>query len=269
MSQDIKKSFIPTSYGKIAITESGDTAAPAVLLSHSILSSRMMWDEQLALLANAGWRAIAIDTRGHGQSTPTQPPYTLEELGLDVIAVMDFLKIDKAHFVGLSLGGMIGFSLGIHHSTRLLSLCICDARADAPPPVFNQWTERMEIAKQQGCKALALPTAERWFGKSFLEANPQTGARFIETISNTSLEGYCGCAQAIQQMSFLDQLKQITTRTTLIVGSNDLPLPDTMKEIQGRIPGAAFELIPNAGHLSNVDQPASFNAALLRHLNAK
>jgi 3-oxoadipate enol-lactonase len=127
----------------------------------------------------------------------------------------------------------------------------------------------MEIAKQQGCKALALPTAERWFGKSFLEANPQTGARFIETISNTSLEGYCGCAQAIQQMSFLDQLKQITTRTTLIVGSNDLPLPDIMKEIQGRIPGAAFELIPNAGHLSNVDQPASFNAALLRHLNAK
>jgi len=143
MSQDIKKSYIPTSYGKIAITESGDTAAPAVLLSHSILSSSMMWDEQLPLLANAGWRAIAIDTRGHGETTSTQAPYTLEELGLDVIAVMDFLKIDKAHFVGLSLGGMIGFSLGIHHSTRLLSLCICDARADAPPPVFNQWTERM------------------------------------------------------------------------------------------------------------------------------
>jgi 3-oxoadipate enol-lactonase len=269
MSGVIKKAFIPMAFGKIAIMESGNPNAPAVILSHSILSSSMMWEEQLGLLANSGWRAIAIDNRGHGQTTPTQPPYTLMDLGLDVIAVMDFLEIDKAHFVGLSLGGMIGFGLGINHHSRLLSLCICDARADAPPPVFNQWTERMEIAKQQGCKALALPTAERWFGKAFLEAKPQIAMRFIETISNTSLEGYCGCAQAIQQMSFLDQLKAIKTRTTLIVGSNDAPLPETMKDIQNQISDASFELIPNAGHLSNVDQPAAFNAALIRHLNAK
>lgn len=269
MSEAITTSFIPTSFGEIFITESGDKNAPAVLFSHSILSSSMMWNEQLTLLAKSGWHAIAIDTRGHGRTSATQAPYTLAELGLDVIAVMDFLKIDKAHFVGLSLGGMIGFGLGINHSARLLSLCICDARADAPPPVVQQWNERMEIAKQQGCKALALPTAERWFGKSFLEANPQIATRFIETISNTSLAGYCGCAQAIQQMSFLEQLKAIKTRTTLIVGSNDMPLPETMKDIQNHIPGASFELIPNAGHLSNVDQPAAFNAALLRHLNTK
>lgn len=269
MSPTITRSFVPCLFGKIAITESGDKNAPAVIFSHSILSNSMMWDEQLTLLANSGWRAIAIDTRGHGQTTATQPPYTLAELGLDVIAVMDYLKIDKAHFVGLSLGGMIGFGLGINHHSRLLSLCICDARADVPPPVFKQWSERMEVAKQEGCKALALPTAERWFGKAFLEANPQIAMRFIETISNTSLEGYCGCAQAIQQMSFLEQLKTIKTRTTLIVGSNDAPLPETMKDIQNQISDASFELIPNAGHLSNVDQPAAFNAALIRHLNAK
>jgi 3-oxoadipate enol-lactonase len=269
MSGIIKKSFIPMEFGKIAIMESGNPNSPAVILSHSILSSSMMWEEQLKLLANSGWRAIAIDTRGHGQTTPTQPPYTLMDLGLDVLGVMDFLEIDKAHFVGLSLGGMIGFSLGIHHGDRLHSLCICDARADAPPPVFNQWTDRMNIAKQQGCMALALPTIERWFGKAFLESNPQIASNFAETISNTSLNGYCGCAMAIQQMSFLSQLKDITTRTTLIVGSNDLPLPETMKDIQSRIPGSVLEVIQDAGHLSNVDQPASFNAALLRHLAAK
>jgi 3-oxoadipate enol-lactonase len=265
----MKNSFIPTAYGQIAITESGNSNAPAVIFSHSILSSSMMWEEQLTLLANSGWRAIAIDTRGHGQTTSTQAPYSLMELGLDVIRAMDFLAIDKAHFVGLSLGGMIGFSLGINHGSRLHSLCICDARADAPPPVIDQWTERMNTAKQYGSSALALPTVERWFGKPFLEANPQIAIRFIETISNTSLNGYCGCAMAIQQMSFLDQLKAIKTRTTLIVGSNDAPLPETMKDIQGRIPGSTLEVIQNAGHLSNIDQPAAFNAALLRHLNTK
>lgn len=124
----------------------------------------------------------------------------------------------------------------------------------------------MEIAKQKGCAALALPTTERWFGKAFLEANPVTATRFQETISRTSLEGYIGCAQAIQQMNFLEHLPKIQTRTTLIVGGNDAPLPETMKDIQSRINGASLELIPNAGHLPNIDQANFFNAALLRHL---
>lgn len=267
MSRSIKKSSIPTAWGNIAFIEQGDPTAPVVLLSHSILASSMMWEEQLELLANAGWRAIAIDTRGHGASTATKPPYTMDELGLDILVLMDSLEIEKAHFVGLSLGGMIGFGLGIHHGTRLLSLCICDARADAPAPVFNQWNERMEIAKRKGCAALAIPTTERWFGKAFLEANPVITSRFQETISRTSIDGYVGCAQAIQQMNYLEHLHKIKTRTTLIVGGNDVPLPDTMKDIQGRISRASLELIPNAGHLPNIDQANLFNVALLHHLN--
>ena len=269
MNHVMKKSLIPTTWGNIAITEQGDQTAPAVILSHSILASKMMWDEQLAVLATAGWRAIAIDTRGHGESSATTPPYTLDELGLDVITVMDQLGLQKAHFVGLSLGGMIGFGVGIHHATRLASLCICDARADAPTPFCNQWNERMEIAKREGCQALALPTTERWFGKAFLETHPTVAARFQKTISETSLNGYLGCAQAIQQLPYLEQLNKIAVRTTLIVGSNDAPLPETMKDIQGRIPGASLEVIPNAGHLPNIDQASAFNAALLRHLNAQ
>ena len=269
MSTAIKKSSIPTTWGNIAFAVQGDTTAPAVLLSHSILASSMMWEEQLTVLANAGWRAIAIDTRGHGASSATAPPYTLDELGLDILTLMDSLAIEKAHFVGLSLGGMIGFGLGIHHGARFLSMCICDARADAPAPFFNQWNERMEIAKQKGCSALAIPTTERWFGKPFLEANPAIASRFQETISRTRLEGYIGCAQAIQQMHYLESLHKIQTRTTLIVGGNDTPLPDTMKDIQARINGASLELIPNAGHLPNIDQANLFNAALLRHLKAE
>jgi 3-oxoadipate enol-lactonase len=269
MSHANKKSLIPTAWGNIAITEQGDPAAPAVLLSHSILASSMMWDEQLALLAKEGWRAIAIDTRGHGQSSSTIPPYTMDELGLDIISILDALSIKQAHFVGLSLGGMIGFGLGIHHGNRLLSLCICDARADAPTPFFNQWNERMALAKQKGCSALALPTTERWFGKAFLEANPIVASRFQQTISSTSLDGYVGCAQAIQQMAYLEYLHKIHTRTTLIVGGNDAPLPETMKDIQSRISGASLELIPNAGHLPNIDQADLFNIVLLRHLNSQ
>lgn len=184
-----------------------------------------------------------------------------------MIAVLDALKVDKAHFVGLSLGGMIGFGLGIHHASRLFSLFICDARADAPTPFFNQWNERMKLAKQKGCEALAIPTTERWFGKAFIEANPAIASAFQETISQTKLDGYIGCAQAIQQMTYLEILQEIKTRTTLIVGSNDAPLPDAMGDIQSRIAGSTLELIPNAGHLPNIDQTELFNAALLRHLN--
>jgi len=267
MSHPIRKSNITTPSGTIAITQQGEDNGPVVVLTHSILASSMMWTSQLSLLANKGWRAIAMDARGHGQSSAPPPPYNLDELGLDVIAVLDALKIDKAHFVGLSLGGMIGFGLGIHHASRLFSLFICDARADAPTPFFNQWNERMKLAKQKGCEALAIPTTERWFGKAFIEANPAIASAFQEAISQTKLDGYIGCAQAIQQMTYLERLQQIKTRTTLIVGSNDAPLPDAMEDIQSRIAHSTLDLIPNAGHLPNIDQTELFNAALLRHLN--
>jgi len=177
------------------------------------------------------------------------------------------LQVERAHYVGLSLGGMSGFGLGIDHSDRLLSLCLCDARADAPPAFAAPWDERIAIAQQRGCAALAEATVDRWFGRAFLEAHADIKSRFLEVMAKTSVMGFTGCAQAIQKLDYLRDVGRIQLPVTLIVGANDGPLPQAMRDLQALIPGAVLEVIPGAGHLPNIEQPDAFNAALLRHLS--
>jgi 3-oxoadipate enol-lactonase len=251
---------------QLAVQVQGDDAAPVVLMTHSILSAAMMWDEQAALLAENGFRVVRADTRGHGASGAPPAPYAMADLVADSLAVLDALGIAKAHYVGLSLGGMSGFGLGIHHAHRLLSLCLCDARADMPRAAAAVWPERIAAALQHGCAGLAEATTERWFGKPFLEAHPATAQRFNAAASATSTAGFVGCAQAIIGLDYLGRVAEITTPTTLIVGANDGPLPQVMQQLQGLITGSVLEVIPGAGHLPNIDQPEAFNAALLRHL---
>lgn len=251
--------------GNIALHTWGSSAAPTVLLAHSILASSMMWERQGALLAQHGFRAIAMDTRGHGGSDAPAPPYSMDELAADTVAVMDALQIGRAHYIGLSLGGMSGFGLGINHASRLHSMVLCDARADAPAAFAAVWNDRIAAAQSQGCQALAAATAERWFGAEFLARNPAIAKRFHDAISATSSNGLVGCAQAIQGLDYLKDVQRITVPLTMIVGAKDVPLPDAMVDLQTRIAGAKLEVIPDAGHLPNIDQPDAFDAALLRH----
>ncbi|WP_161993160.1 alpha/beta fold hydrolase [Lacisediminimonas profundi] len=250
---------------EIALHTWGAPDAPVVLLAHSILASSMMWERQGALLAQQGFRAIAMDTRGHGGSDAPVPPYSMDDLAADTVAVMDALKIERAHYIGLSLGGMSGFGLGISHGERLLSMVLCDARADAPAPFAAVWDDRIAAAREHGCQVLATATAERWFGRDFMERNPDVAQRFLATIGATSIAGFIGCAQAIQGLDYLKDVQRIKVPVTLVVGSKDVPLPDAMIDIQSRIAGAKIEIIADAGHLPNIDQPDAFDAALLRH----
>lgn len=261
-----KSMKIRSAVGEIAVQVAGPKNAPAVLMSHSILSSGAMWEEQAALLAQRGLRVICADTRGHGQSSAPPAPYGMDDLVADAVTVLDALDIERAHLVGLSLGGMMGFGLGILHPQRVASLVLCDARADAPPPFAAPWDERMQSALREGCASLAVSTTERWFGKPFLEAHPELAQRFRAGVGATSVEGFVGCARAIQRLDYLARVPQIQAPTTLIVGANDGPLPQAMAELQKLIPGSVLEVIAGAGHLPNIDQPAAFNAALLRHL---
>lgn len=251
--------------GDIALQVSGRKDGPAVLLSHSILSSSAMWREQAQLLAQRGLRVICADTRGHGASAAPPAPYVMDDLVADVVAVLDALAIERVHLVGLSLGGMLGFGLGILQPQRVASLVLCDARADAPPAFAAPWNERIEAVLREGCAALAASTTERWFGKPFLEAHPDIARSFREGAATTSAEGFIGCARAIQRLDYLARVDRIVAPTTLVVGANDGPLPQAMADLQRLIPGSVLEVIADAGHLPNIDQPAAFNAALLRH----
>jgi 3-oxoadipate enol-lactonase len=252
--------------GEIAVYTHGNEAGPAIFMTHSILASSMMWERQVALLASRGWRVICADVRGHGASKAPAPPYVMADLVADTVSVLDALAIERVHYIGLSLGGMIGFGLGIEHADRLLSLCLCDARADAPPAFAASWDERIANAQEGGCAALAGLTAERWFGKAFVETHPMIAQRFLKMIAATSVDGFEGCARAIQKLDYLAGLPSIMTPTTLIVGAGDGPLPFAMQHIQALISGATLEVIAGAGHLPNIDQPDAFDAAMLRHL---
>jgi 3-oxoadipate enol-lactonase len=253
--------------GDIAFQVQGRGDGVPVVLAHSILSSGAMWSEQASLLAEQGFRAVCIDARGHGASNATPAPYSMDQLAADTIAVLDALKIDRAHYVGLSLGGMSGVALGLRHADRLRSLCLCDMRADTPPAASAPWDERIAIARAAGsCAPLAGPTLERWFGLPFLNAHPDTAARLHDIAQATSVEGFAGCAQAIQRMDYLPEVGHIAVPTTLLVGARDSVLPDAMRVLAEHIPGAVFEEIEDAGHLPNVERPEAFGAALLRSL---
>ena len=243
----------------------GPENGPVVILTHSILSSSMMWLEQAYLLASTGWRVMAIDTRGHGQSECQTVTCSMDDLVADTIAVMDAMNIDKAHYMGLSLGGMSGVGLGIQHPQRLISMVLCDCRADMPSPMGDVWNDRITSAIGEGCQSLAVATTERWFGVPFLEANAVVAQAFRQTISSTTATGFVSCARAIQGLDYLNQLSDIKVPTTLIVGAKDGPLPQAMQNMQQHISGSHLAVIPDAGHLPNIDQSVLFNAAMMRH----
>ncbi|MBL0422812.1 alpha/beta fold hydrolase [Ramlibacter sp. AW1] len=260
--------FIDGPACRLAVHQWGDPAAPAVVMNHSILASSRMWDDQARLLASRGYQVLCLDTRGHGQSDAAAPPYRTEDLAADTLRVLDAFGVERAHYVGLSLGGMTGFALGIEHGERLRSLCICDARADTPPAMTGMWDERITAAQAQGCASLARVTLERWFGPAFIARAPEVVRSLEQAIAQTQVDGFVGCARAIQQLDHLRRVGEIRVPTTFIVGADDGPLPQAMRDLQALVPGARLEVIEDAGHLPNVEQPAAFNAALVRHFEA-
>jgi 3-oxoadipate enol-lactonase len=245
------------------VDDGGPAGAAAVLFSHSIMTTHGMWRGQLDVLRRAGYRAIAYDGRGHGASVCTPAPYTMRQLGDDVIALLDALHIERVHLVGLSLGGMIAYDLLARRPDRLISAVVCDARADAPPSFAAPWDERIGIARTQGMAALASPTIERWFGAA---ARPSDDVRRIHAmLCDTPVEGFVGTGRALQQFDVRGELAGVRMPVTLVCGENDGVLPEEMAALAKQIPGAVLELIPAAGHLPNVENPTAFDAALLRH----
>ncbi len=243
----------------------GPAGSPSVLMTSSILASSQMWHEQALLLSACGFQVLCLDTRGHGDSESVEGPYHMNDLVADSVSVLDHFGLDQAHYVGLSLGGMSGFGLAEQHANRLLSLLLCDCRADMTPAFAAPWDERIALAKAQGTSALARPTLERWFGPSFLDSHAATTERFMADISRTQVSGFVGCAQSIQSLDYLSAVGSIRVPITLLVGANDGPLPSAMASIKDAISGAKLEVIADSGHLPNIDQPLRFNAAMMRH----
>ena len=249
-----------------ACLEAGPRDAPVVMLSHSHFSSHAMWRPQCQALAT-GYRIVAYDLRGHGASDMPEGPCSLDDLAGDALALMDALDLDRVHFVGLSLGGMIAMTLALRAPERLRSLLLCDTAAQMPAAI---WDERIATARQQGLEPLLEPTMARWFTPEFRASAPQTVARIRAIAANTTLAGYIACAQAIQAMRLVARLGEIRAPTRVIVGAQDPATPVAAAEVLAHnIPGAELTIIDRAAHLANLEQPAAFNAALLEFLEAQ
>lgn len=245
---------------------SGEKGAEVVVLSHSLSSSRLMWNPQMDAL-NPYFQVLRYDIRGHGRSDAPSGAYTLELLGEDVIKLLDGLDIDRVHFVGLSLGGMIGQCLALNDSHRLKSLALCDTAAIVPAEAQPLWQERMGQARKKGMEALVDQTMERWFTPSFLKKNSKMLALIREELLATPVSGYIGCAEAIRKLNYLDRLSEIKMPTLIMVGEDDPGTPVSASEaIHERISNSKFVILPSARHLSNVEQADAFNAALLKFL---
>jgi 3-oxoadipate enol-lactonase len=246
----------------------GKEGAPWLVFSHSLACSVRMWDKEIERHKER-YRVLAYDTRGHGQSAAPKGAYTLEGLADDLHALLRHLKIAKAHFCGLSMGGMIGQTFALKYPGIFQSLTLCDTTSRYPAAAAPLWQERIRIAESQGLKPLVQPTLERWFTEAFRKGKPEEVKKVAAQIEKTPVPGYVGCCHAIPKIDVTARLKEIKCPALVICGENDPGTPPAMaREIHENLPGSKLVLIPQAAHLSNIEQPEAFNRALAEFLSS-
>lgn len=241
----------------------GDHRNPALIFSNSLGTSYQMWQLQIDALQNE-YFIICYDTRGHGQSSAPKGPYNLDELGQDVIDLLDHLHIDKAFFCGISMGGMTGQWLAIHHPDRFYHLMLCNTAAK----IGNEtaWRERAQLVREQGLDPIAATAASRWFTAGFIDSYPEVVKALSDTLAAGSSEGYASCCEALSIADTREQLEDIDVPITVLVGSKD-PVTTVAdgEYMVDHIPNAVLATI-DASHISNIEQPEVFNQLIRQHL---
>jgi 3-oxoadipate enol-lactonase len=246
----------------------GKEGMPWLVLSHSLACSTRMWEEQIAAFKDR-YRILAYDTRGHGSSQAPAGAYTLDQLADDLKALLDRLGVSRAHYCGLSMGGMIGQTYALKYPATFTTLVLADTTSRMPAEAKPTWQDRIRVAQEKGMQPLVEPTLARWFTEPYRKAQPQTMQRIGKLIGSTPVAGYVGCCHAIPQIDLTTRLKDIRTPILIIVGEDDPGTPVAMsKEIHENAPGSKLVVLPKAAHLSNIEQSAGFNRALEEFLKA-
>jgi len=245
---------------------SGARDGPAVVLGPSLGTTTAVWEPQLSLLERE-FRVIRYDHRGHGGSRVVPGPYTLAELGADVLLLLDSLQVSRAHYVGMSLGGMVGMWLATHAPERIDRLTLLSTSAFMPPA--SDWLERAETVRTKGTAAVAETVVRRWFTPGFQARHPDVVAHYTEQLAALPAEGYAGCCDAIAAMDLRGDLGAISAPTLIVVGVDDPATPpDHAEAIASRIPEARVARVADAAHLANVEQPDQIGRLIVEHLGA-
>ncbi|PQO22081.1 3-oxoadipate enol-lactonase [Rhodobacteraceae bacterium WD3A24] len=244
----------------------GPEGAPWVLLSNSLGADLTMWDGQIDLLTRK-YRVLRYDQRGHGLSDAPDGPYSFALLVADALAIMDHYEVEKADWIGLSMGGMTGMGLAIHHPERFGHMVVADARSVATDAYKKMWDQRIEAVEAGGIEAVIEGSLGLWLTEEFRAANPDVTAACAEMIKDTSAKGYIASCYALRELDYFKDLNGITVPMLYLCGSKDKGAPpEEMQEMAKVTPGARYVEVPDAGHVSNINQPKAFNSALAAFL---
>jgi 3-oxoadipate enol-lactonase len=241
----------------------GADGAPWLILSNSLGTNLGMWAPQMPALLQK-FRVLRYDTRGHGESNVTPGPYSIAQLGGDVIALMDYLGIARAHFCGLSMGGMIGMWLGANHADRIERLVLCNTAAKIGTPEL--WNARIDKVNAEGMASITAGVIDRWFTPEFQQRAPEQIAVVRQMLLDTPAAGYAANCAAVRDMDQRDGLATVTAPTLAIGGMHDLATPpqDSKLVAERVVQGRYVEL--HAAHLSNWERPDEFTAELVSFL---
>ncbi len=241
----------------------GDRDKPMLVMSSALGTTRALWDAQHPLAER--FSLLLYDHRGLGASPAPPGPYTVEELGGDVIVLLDKLGAGSVAFCGVSLGGMVGLWLASHHRERVAGLVVMCALARLQPAA--RYIERAAAVRAGGIEPIAAEVAARWFTNRFAEEHPATLQRFAAALAAMHPEGYASCCEALATCDLRSDIHRIDAPTLIIAGAEDPFVPATSAMMFGAsFRDASVAVIPDAAHLVNVEQPDMVNRLVLEHL---
>ncbi len=241
----------------------GDSKNQALIFSNSLGTDHSTWDKQAERLAK-DFYVIRYDTRGHGQSSSTKGPYTIELLSNDVINLLDFLKIEKVSFCGISMGGVIGQWLGINAPQRIKKLVL----SNTAPKIgtSSAWNGRATLVRHEGLSMIAESAPSRWFTPEFYCALPSTVDSLVLKLKHENIEGYASCCEALAIEDLREDLSKIQLETLVIAGTKDpVTTIEDAKFMCEQIHGASLVEL-QASHISNIEAEIEFNRALINFL---
>jgi 3-oxoadipate enol-lactonase len=242
----------------------GSADAPALFLSSSLGTTLAMWEPQIARLAER-FRVIRCDRRGHGRSPVAAGMTTIDDLGGDLLELLDDLALERVSICGLSLGGVEGMWLAVNAPERVERLALCCTAPSFPPR--QGWVDRAAVVRADGLEAIADAVLGRWFRPSFHDTHPDVVAHFRAMLVAIPRDGYAACCDALADVDLTPRLAEIAAPTFVVTGSDDpVVTPTAGDALAAGIPGAVHTVIDDAAHIANVEQPEAFTGALLRHL---
>lgn len=247
----------------------GRESAPAIVLHHALAADLSSFDEVAAALRPC-FRVIRFDARGHGQSEATPAAYSLPQLACDVVALLDHLGIERAHFLGVSMGGMIGQQLALDHGPRVASLCLVSTTSCIPAEAQSMWQSRIAAVRNGGMATQADAAIARWLSPAAQSTRPDLVARLRASILATPVEGFVGWCEAIRALDTTARLRTITCPTLIIAGALDPGTPVAAAEaIHQAITGATLAVLPSVSHMLHLEAADRFTELVATFLDAR